>query len=86
MRYKFACSVLEMIRDDNDNRKCVLFSDEGNLHASGHVNRRNVWICRTENPHASREHVRETTQGRVTEPFFFYEKAAHGVSTSTCST
>ena len=46
-----ATKVLHRIGEDNDYLKCVCFSDEATFHTSGVVNRHNVRIWSSENPH-----------------------------------
>jgi hypothetical protein len=43
----------------------VQFSDEATFHVSGAVNRRNVRIWGSENPHAYVEHQRDSPNGNV---------------------
>jgi hypothetical protein len=53
-----------MISDDRFLEK-VLFSDEATFHVSGAVNRRNVRIWGSENPHAYVEHQRDSPKVKV---------------------
>ena len=50
-RASFATEILRRIDEDNDYLKRVYFSDEATFHTSGVVNRHNVSMWSSENPH-----------------------------------
>jgi len=50
-RASFATEILRRIDEDNDYLKRICFSDEATFHTSGVVNRHNVRIWGSENPH-----------------------------------
>jgi len=50
-RASFATEIMHRIDEDNDYLKRVCFSDEATFHTSGVVNRHNVRIWGSENPH-----------------------------------
>ena len=77
-----------MISDDHFLEK-VEFSDEATFHVSGAVNRRNVKIWGSENPHAYVEHQHDSpkvnvfcaiSSEKVYGPFFFAEETVTGIS------
>lgn len=81
-RKSFAVDILSRIDDDPDFLKKVMFTDEACFHVSGKVNRHNVRIWGSENPHFSMEMVRDSPKvnvwcgllhDRVIGPFFFAE-------------
>ena len=64
-RTAFAEEILERIDADNDYLQYVAFSDEATFHVSGKVNRHNVRIWGSENPHAVIEHQRDSDKVNV---------------------
>ena len=54
-RKEFAVNMLQRISEDEAFLKRVCFSDETSFHVSGKLNKHNVRIRGSENPHASRE-------------------------------
>ena len=54
-RKEFAVNMLEQISEDEAFLKRVCFSDEATFHVSGKLNKHNVRIWGSENPHATRE-------------------------------
>jgi hypothetical protein len=67
----------------------VQFSDEATLNVSGAVNRRNVRIWGSENPHAYVQHQRDSpkvnvfcaiSSQKVYGPFFFSEETVTGMA------
>ena len=64
-RAAFAEEMLDRIEADNRYLQCVVFSDEVTFHLSGKVNRHNVRIWGSENPHAVIEHRRESEKVNV---------------------
>ncbi|PNF39386.1 hypothetical protein B7P43_G13583 [Cryptotermes secundus] len=65
----------------------ILFSDETTFYLSGFVNRHNVRIWGSQNPHVYREHIRDSPKlnvwcglmkDRIIGPFFFGEATAYG--------
>ena len=83
-RTAFAEEILERIDADNDYLQYVAFSDEATFHVSGKVNRHNVRIWGSENPHAVIEHQRDSDKvnvwccvmhDKIIGPFFFAESS-----------
>ena len=79
-RAAFATDILERIDVDNEYLQRVCFSDESTFHLSGKVNRHNVRIWGSQNPHVVVEHQRDSPKvnvwsglmhDRVIGPFFF---------------
>ncbi|KAG7171884.1 hypothetical protein Hamer_G000814 [Homarus americanus] len=56
-REQFANDILNSIDEDNDFLLRVCFSDKATFHVSGTVNKHNVRIWGSENPHVVREHI-----------------------------
>ena len=54
-RKEFAVNMLQQISEDEAFLKRVCFSDEVTFHVSGKLNKHNVRIWGSENPHATRE-------------------------------
>ncbi|KFM72225.1 hypothetical protein X975_12840, partial [Stegodyphus mimosarum] len=84
----FATDMLRRIEDDAEFLKRVMFSDEASFHLSGIINRHNVRICESENPHEYREAQGDSPKvnvqcglmhDRVIGPFFFTEKTVSSV-------
>ena len=78
----------QQLEDDGFAEKLV-FSDEATFHVCGKVNRHNVRIWGTENPHAAMEHVRDSpkvnvfcviSSCKVYRPFFFAESTVSGIN------
>ncbi|KFM65773.1 hypothetical protein X975_25152, partial [Stegodyphus mimosarum] len=87
-RMAFAKDMLRWIEDDPEFLKLIMFSDESSFHLSGIVNRHNVRIWGSENPHEYREAQRDSTKvnvwcglmhDRVIGPFVFTEKTVSSV-------
>lgn len=83
-RAAFATEMLQRIDDDNNYLKRLCFSDEATFHTSGKVNRHNVRIWGSENPHYVVEHIRDSPKvnvwcgllhNTVIGPFFFSENS-----------
>ena len=81
-RKEFAKNMLQRISEDEAFVKRVCFSDEATFHVSGKLNKHNVRIWGSENPHASRELQRDSPKvnvwcgimcNRIIGPFFFNE-------------
>ena len=81
-RKEFAKNMLQRISEDEAFLKRVCFSDEATFHVSGKLNKHNVRIWGSENPHASRELQRDSPKvnvwcgimcNRIIGPFFFNE-------------
>ena len=81
-RKEFAVNMLQRISEDEAFFKRVCFSDEATFHASGKLNKQNVRIWGSEDPHASRELQRDSPKvnvwcgimcNRIIGPFFFNE-------------
>ena len=77
---KFAVNLLQRISEDGAFLKRVCFSDEATFYVSGKLNKHNVRIWGSENPHASRELQRDRPKvnvwcvimcNRIIGPFFF---------------
>jgi hypothetical protein len=88
-RAEFAASMLDSIEQDNQYLQRVMFSDEATFYVSGHVNRHNVRIWDSENPHVIREHVRASpklsvccalTHDKVIGLFVFAEDTVTGAN------
>ena len=54
-RKEFAVNMLQRISEDEAFLKRVCFSDEATFHVLGKLNKHNVRIWESENPHANRE-------------------------------
>lgn len=81
-RETFATTILDKVEQDDGFLERILFSDEATFHVSGKVNKHNVRIWGSENPHATTEHVRDSPkvnvwcgvlEDRIIGPFFFHE-------------
>ena len=88
-RVEFANTMLDRLGADPDFMTKIFFSDEATFHLSGKVNRHNVRIWGSENPHAIQEHVRDSpkmnvwcslSHNKVIGPFFFAEKTVRGTT------
>lgn len=88
-RQNFAADILERINQNNDFLSLVMFSDESTFHVSGKVNRHNVRIWGSENPHVVQEHIRDSPKVNVwcglmkdmiIGPFFFIEPTVTGIT------
>ncbi|KAJ9600337.1 hypothetical protein L9F63_009365 [Diploptera punctata] len=64
-RAEFANTMLDRLGADPDFMTKIFFSDEATFHLSGKVNRHNVRIWGSENPHAIQEHVRDSPKMNV---------------------
>jgi hypothetical protein len=62
-RINFSIEIVEAHDDDDFLR--LVFSDEATFHLSGKVNRHNVRIWGTENPHATVQHERDSLKVNV---------------------
>jgi hypothetical protein len=85
IRYEFCCKILARI-ENGDLPARLIFSDKVTFHINGKVNRHNVHIWGTENPHVSLEHERDSpkvnvfcaiSKEKVYGPFFFNGKHRH---------
>ena len=83
-RAAFVADILERIHVDNEYLQRVCFSDESTFHISGKVNRYNVRIWGSQNPHVVVEHQRDSPKvnvwcgsllDRVIGPSFFNENS-----------
>ncbi|GBM55079.1 hypothetical protein AVEN_145140-1 [Araneus ventricosus] len=83
-RAEFAIEILNRIDVENDFLNRICFSDESTFHVSGMVNRHNVRIWRSKNPHVSAQLQRDSPKvnvwcglmhNKVIGPFFFTEKS-----------
>ena len=64
-RQAFFGNLQALMEKDDDLLAKIIFSDEANLHLSGKVNRYNVRIWRSENPHATLEAERDSPKLNV---------------------
>jgi transposase len=87
LRKEFAVTVLDRLAEDENYLRRIFFSDEATFHLSGKVNKQNVRIWGTENPHCYQEHTRDSEKinvwcglfhDRVIGPFFFQENNING--------
>ena len=88
-RVEFANTMLERLGADPDLMSTIFFSDESTFHVSGKINRHNVRIWGSQNPHAKQEHVRDSpklnfwcslSQNKDIGPFFFAEETVRGIT------
>lgn len=88
-RLEFCGFILEQTELDESFISRLVFSDEAVFHLTGKVNKHNVRIWSTENPHESVELVRDSpklnvfcaiTQSTVFGPFFFEDSTVTGAS------
>ena len=84
----FATNMLRTIEGDADFLKRRMFSDEASFHVSRIVNRHNVPIWGSENPHEYREAEKDSPKvnvwcglmhDRIIGPFFFTEKTVSSI-------
>lgn len=54
-----AVTILDRVDYDKDFLARIMFSDEATFHVSEKVNKQNVRISRSENPHSTAEHIRD---------------------------
>lgn len=88
-RLEFCIFMQEAMQDENV-ASCLIFSDEAICHLSGKVNRHNVCISGTNNPHIIIQHECDSPKVNVfcaiskTQvyglPFFFIENTVNGRS------
>ena len=64
-RKEFAVNMLQRIFEDEAFLKLVCFSNEATFHVSGKLNKHNVRIWGSENPHATRELQRDSPKVNV---------------------
>jgi hypothetical protein len=57
---KFAVTMLEKLDEYNEFLKEIMFSYEATFYVSGKVNKQKVRIWRSEHPHATVEHIKDT--------------------------
>jgi hypothetical protein len=85
-RQQFATEMLDRIDQNSNYLSNVMFSDEA-TYTCGKVNRHNILIWGSENPHSIREHVRDSKnvnvwcgmmEDRIIGPFFFIEPTVTG--------
>ena len=81
-RKEFAVNMLQRISENEAFLKRVCYSDEATFHVSEKLNKHNVRIWGSENPHATRELQRSSPKvnlwcgfmcNRIIRPFFFHE-------------
>jgi hypothetical protein len=79
--------MLDRIDQNHNYLSNVMFSDETTFHSCGKVNRYNIRIWGSENPHSVREHVSDSKKvnvwcgmmkDRIIGPFFFIEPTLTG--------
>ena len=85
-RLQFCTEMQQHLEEDGFAKK-LIFSDEAAFHLHGKVNRHNVRLWGTENPHAATEHIRGSPKlnvfsvisiKKVYGPFFFAESTVAG--------
>lgn len=85
-RLDFCERMLMELQNPNFGKKLV-FSDESTFHLSGHVNRHNVRVWGSENPHQFQQFMRDSPKvnvfcamscEKIYGPFFFGEKTVTG--------
>ncbi|GFU33811.1 uncharacterized protein NPIL_682711 [Nephila pilipes] len=64
-RIAFATDMLGRIEDDAEFLNCIMFSEEPCFHLSAIVNRHNLYIWESENPHEYRELQRDSSKANV---------------------
>ena len=83
-RKKFAVTMLDRLDIDPGFLKRVCFSDESTFHVSGLLNRHNLRILKSENPHDTCELERDSPKlhvwcgimhDKIIGPFFFAKKS-----------
>lgn len=88
-RMQFATDMLRRIENGDGFLRRILFCDEACFHVSGTVNRHNVRIWGSENPHHYLEIARDSPKvnvwcglmhDRIIGPFFFAEKTVKSVN------
>ena len=86
-RETFAITMLDRIAEDETFLSRMMFTDEATFHVSGKVNRHNVHMWGSENPHTFIEHIRDSPkvnvwcgllQNQIVGPFFFQENTITG--------
>jgi hypothetical protein len=65
VRYEFCREILARTENDNDLPARFIFSDDATFHIKGKVNRHNVRVWGTENPHVTLEHERDSPKVNV---------------------
>lgn len=79
-RFQFCCALQALMEDDPHLLSKIIFSDEATFHVNGKVNRHNVRIWGSQNPHAVLQVERDSpkvnvfcavTEQTVYGPFFF---------------
>jgi hypothetical protein len=86
-RRNFCIEIQNRLKEDRFANR-IVFSDEATFHLSGKVNRHNVRIWGTANPHVIVEHLRDSqkemfstvSRCKVYGPFFFAEPTVTGHS------
>lgn len=88
-RHHFCLELQQKVSLDEGFLEKIIFSDEATFHISGKVNRHNVRVWGSENPHAYVEHVRDSpkvnvfcaiSREAVYGPFFFAETTVNGMT------
>ena len=88
-RLDFCLQLQDLTISDDNFLEKVQFSDEATFHVRGAVNRHNVRIWGSENPHVYVEHRRDSpkvnvfcaiSSQKVYGPFFFAEEPVTGVT------
>lgn len=88
-RVEFCRFVLGKMEDDDSFVPRLVFSDEATFHLNGKVNRHNVRIWGTEQPHEIVQHERDSpkfnvfcavSREKVYGPFFFVENTVTGIT------
>jgi hypothetical protein len=82
IQYEFCREILTRVENENDLPARFIFSEEVTFHINGKVNRHNVRVWGTENPHVTLEHERDSpkvnvfcaiSKEKVYGPFFSWE-------------
>jgi hypothetical protein len=87
-RHEVCVAMLEKMKNAHDYLNKIVFGDKATSHLSGKVNRHNVRIWGTENPHETVEHMQDlpnlnflcaVSSVKVYGPFCFAEPAVTGM-------
>jgi hypothetical protein len=64
-QHNFACDMLDRIGRDPNFLTNIMFSNKATFHVSGAVNRHNVQIWGSQQPHSIMEHVQDSPKVNV---------------------
>jgi hypothetical protein len=62
VRFEFCGNMMDRIIEDKTFLSKICFSDEATFHLSGKVNRHNIRVWGSENPHTVVEHSKDSTK------------------------